>query len=315
MRTLSTRAFFALALLTSCAIPAQAQRPDIGFKRGDSVVVAIPLKLATVRLGGLLGLSPRLEYSVGLTGEPGAPVVHDSAGNPVANWQAAGFPSSLHYAVQQVNTVRRPNRSQAVEVVLRNGTIATRVFAPVGQEAALQAFLAPLSKADSVRDAGYRALGELFFTGPLAAYPQDDRMKILTWAQVTAGGSKIGSETYRGANYLVVDIPSDGNLWNDLVVKQPARIGKILTDRFAMLKAFARLSIAQQNIGGVKLATESCHGHAPDYTDKRCDPVEIFFPVASLVRFADDEITSQQLVNESVVRVSGDRIEVNLSAQ
>ena len=313
IRTLFLRASFVLGLLSIAAAHSEAQRPNIDFKRGDSVVVAIPLKLATVRLGGFLGISPRIEYFVGLA--DGGPVVHDSTGRAVPNWQAAGFPSSLHYAVQQVNTVRRPDRSQVVEVVLRNGAIATRVFAPVGQEAALQSFVAPLRQADSLRLAGYHALGELFFTGPLASYSQEDRVKILTWAHLTAGGSRIGSETYRGANYLVVDIPTDGSLWNDLVIKQPTRIGKILTDRFAMLKAFARLSIPNQSIGGVKLSTESCHGHAPTYTDKKCDTVEIYFPVVSLLKFADDEITSQQLVNESVVRVAGDRIEVNLSAQ
>jgi hypothetical protein len=278
-------------------------------------VIAVPLAAATEwRLGGLLGLAPRFALDAALS-ESGEAVVKDSTGAVRANWRAAGFPSLLHFVVEQINPVRRPGGVKATEVVLRSGGIAGRVFVPEGQEAAVRQVIAPLAKADSVYQAGYHALGEVFFTGPLASFSEVERALVLTWAHRTAGGSLVGSEAYRGANYFTVTIPADGSMWNDLVVRQSQRIGKILTDRFAMMKAFARLSIPHQAIGGVKLSTTSCHGHAPNYTDAKCEPVEIYFPLATLVRFADDEITSQQLVNESVVRVAGDRIEVDLSNQ
>jgi hypothetical protein len=305
-----------IAALLATSIPAAgAQRPDVGFARRDSVVIAVPLTAATEwKLGGFMGVAPRFVFDASLA-ESGEAVVKDSTGTVRTNWRAAGFPSALHFMVEQINQVRRPGGVKATEVVLRSGVIAGRVFVPEGQEAAVRQVIAPLAKADSVYRAGYRALGEVFFTGPLASFTEAERSIILTWAHLTAGGSFVGNESYRGANYFTVNVPGDGNTWNDLVVRQNQRIGKILSDRFPMMKAFARLSIPHQAIGGVKLSTKSCHGHAPNYTDMRCDPVEIYFPLNSLIRFADDEITSQQLVTESVVRVSGDRIEVDLSNQ
>ena len=315
MRTSFLVTVLIVCLLTGLAPSASAQRLDAGFARRDSVVLTVPLVAATEwRLGGFMGVSPRFVFDVGLD-ESGTAVVKDSAGTLRANWRTAGFPSTLHFMVEQINQVRRPGGVRATEMVLRSGMIAGRIFIPEGQEAAFQQVIAPLASADSAWSVGYRALGDLFFTGPLASFSETERSLILTWAHLTAGGSRIGSETYRGANYFTVEIPSDGSMWNDLVILQNQRIGKILSDRFPMMKAFARLSIPHEGIGGVKLSTTSCHGHAPNYTDKRCDPVEIYFPLAVLLRFADDEITSQQLVNESVVRVSGDRIEVDLSGQ
>lgn len=313
MRTTSVGIVLAACLLPGIVPAASAQRPEVGFARRDSVVLTVPLAAATEwRLGGLMGDAPRFAIEVELD-ETGAVIVKDSAGTARSNWRAAGFPSTLPFMVEQINPVRRPGGVRATEVVLRFGTIAGRVFVPDGQEAAFRQVIAPLAGADSAWAAGYRVLGDAFFTGPLASFSQSERMLILTWAHRTARAQRIGSESYRGANYLTVELPRDGSTWNDLVVRQNQRIGKILSDRFPMMKAFARLSIQHQAIGGVKLATRSCHGNAPNYADKRCDPVEVYFPLAALLRFADDEITSQQLINESVVRVSGDRVEIDLT--
>jgi hypothetical protein len=306
-----------LVVLSLFALPASSasQRPDVGLSRRDSVVIAVPFVAATEwRMGGMLGVAPRFAYEVS-TDESGAVAVKDSAGALRTNWRAAGFPPSMRFQVEQINEVRRPGGVRAIEVVLRSGFVAGRVFVPQGQEALVKQVIAPLSQADSVYSLGYRALGDALFTGPLASFTEGERRVILAWAHLTAGGSFIGSETYRGATYLTVNVPADGSTYNDLVVRQNQRLGKILSDRFPMMKSFARLSFPHQAIGGVKLSTTSCHGHAPAYTDLKCDPVEIYFPLADLVRFADDEITSQQLVNASVVRLSGNRIEVDLSNQ
>ena len=304
------------ALLTVAPRPADAQRrPEIGFNRGDSVVVAIPFGLSTLRFGGFLGLVPRREFEIGIA-EGGTIEVRDTTFTPISGWQTSGFPLLVPYAIREIRTIDRRSRQKAVEVVLRSTAGGdVRLYAPVGQEEAFHLLLAPTSAADSVRKASYRALGEVFFTGPLASFSPEARNIMLTWADITAKSTRLRSERYRDANYFAIELPSDGNVWNDLVVRQNQRIGKLLTDNFPMLKTFARLSIPHEGIGGLKLETRSCHGTAPNYTNTRCDPVEIYFPLTSLLRFAQDDITSQQLVNESIVRVANDRIEVDLSNQ
>jgi hypothetical protein len=45
------------------------------------------------------------------------------------------------------------------------------------------------------------------------------------------------------------------------------------------------------------------------------DKLEILVPRAELAKLANDEVTSQQLVAASVVRLNGNRIDVDLSQQ
>ena len=53
----------------------------------------------------------------------------------------------------------------------------------------------------------------------------------------------------------------------------------------------------------------------PDNGEAGLDLVEILVPRAELAKLANDEVTSQQLVAASVVRLNGNRIDVDLSQQ
>lgn len=53
----------------------------------------------------------------------------------------------------------------------------------------------------------------------------------------------------------------------------------------------------------------------PDNEEAGSDKLEILVPRAELAKLADDEVTSQQLVNASVVRLDANRIEGDLSQQ
>ena len=103
MRTSFLGAILVACLLTGLTSAVSAQRPDIGFARRDSVVLTVPLVAATEwRLGGFMGVAPRFAFDVGLD-ESGAVVVKDTLGTMRANWRTAGFPSMLHFIVEQIN--------------------------------------------------------------------------------------------------------------------------------------------------------------------------------------------------------------------
>ena len=303
-----------LALTLVIPQPLPAQKVDIGYQKGDSVVVTIPRHLGATRMTGLFATNRKLDFEVGLS-TGGLPEVRDTMRAPVPEWRTTGFPSLFPYEIRGVKTITRPDKSKAVEVSLRGDLGDARVIVPLDQLSALAAFLAPAGAADSVRRVAYDTLGIVFFTGPLTAFSQDERHALLFWAHLTANSTRIRHERYKDTDYLVIDVPPDGNLWNDLRVTRGERVGRLLTDHFAMLKSFARLSVSHAALGGLKLEQPSCHGTAPGYSDAQCDQLEVYFPVASLVEFADDDITSQQLVNGSIVILADDRIEVDLSAQ
>jgi hypothetical protein len=98
-------------------------------------------------------------------------------------------------------------------------------------------------------------------------------------------------------------------------VTRAKRIGELLSNQFALLKAFAKLSISHADIGGLKLEQPTCHGTAPSYNDERCDKVEAYFTLDTLMKFNDADVTSQQLLDQNIILVSQDRVQVDLRDQ
>jgi hypothetical protein len=233
-----------------------------------------------------------------------------------SDWRTGGFPSVRHYYVSNVKTVSRLGVARFIEVTLKVPRwYDYRLFAPEEQPEALRALVAPARAADSVLKVAYDSLGAHFFTGPLAAFTPEERQLLLTFAHITANGTRIGSETFKGVTYLTITLPGDGNVWNNLRVTRSERIGRVISEQLALLKTFARIAVRHDLLGGLKLTQTSTHGTAPNYVDIRNDRVEAYFPLDALLKFAEADITSQQLVNLSIVLVSGDRIEVDLSTQ
>jgi hypothetical protein len=85
--------------------------------------------------------------------------------------------------------------------------------------------------------------------------------------------------------------------------------------QFATLNTIAKLSLSQSSIGGLRLEQPSCHGTAPDYVDAVCDRVEAYSGVGPLLQVRDADLTSQQLIDQAIVLVNGDRMQLDLTEQ
>ena len=296
--------------------PSGGQSPDIGVAKGDSVVLVVPTRFAAINRSGLGGLNRKFDVDAHMTN--GVLQIRDPDDSTwQAEWRTAGFPSVSHFYVSNVKTVTRlAGQLRFIEVTLkRPGLYDYRLFAPADQPQAIRPLLAPLAAADSVRRMAYDSLGARFFTGPLAGFSPSERSLLLTFAHITANGTRIASETFKGVTYLTITLPDDGNTWNNLRVTRSERIGRLIGNQLALLKTFALAAVRHDIIGGLKLTQPSTHGTAPNYLDTRSDRVEAYFPLDVLLKFAEADITSQQLVNQSIILVNGDRVEVDLSTQ
>lgn len=305
-----------VATLLILTLPAAAQRIDLGFKKGDQVAIAVPFRFATVRSTGWAGQNTKLDFDARI--ENGAVELLSPSGEWSREWRLAGFPSLGRYEVGNIKTVDREDKGKGkwIEVTLKiSKGYDYRFFSPVDQPAALRALLAPAAAADSIRVLAYDSLGQRFFVGPLAGFSATERVLLLSFAHVTAQGTRISSETYKSVVYLVVTLPGDGNTWNDLVVNRSKRVGRLIGEQLPLLKGFAKVAVPHDAIGGLKLEQPSRHGTAPDYANARDDHVAAYVPMDALLRFADADITSQELVNRSIVLVNDDRVEVDLSTQ
>jgi hypothetical protein len=290
---------------------ASAQQLDVGVAIGDTGVVLLPLSFgekdnpSSWRVGNYTNFYVRLN--------DGAVEVRDPVSRSwVKDWRGVAFPSRRNF---KVNSVKKVGKGKPKEDFLELTMFHTRIYAPVGQPEALRAVVAPVGRTDSAFRVSYDALASRFFTGPLASFSQDERLLLLKFAHITANGTTLGSEVFKGITYLTVSLPEEENVWNDLVVNRSKRVGKLIGAQLPLLKAFAQISVSHQTIGGLKLAQPSIHGTAPDYKNVSADKVEAYFPMEAMLKFANADITSQQLVNQSIILVNGDRVEVDLSSQ
>jgi hypothetical protein len=169
--------------------------------------------------------------------------------------------------------------------------------------------------ADAYRKEAYAALGSKFFTGPLAALPEDKKTALLTFAHVAAQGTKMGSTTYKDHLYLVVDLGEDDTVYNELRLNQAQRLNRVMNDKLLMiLKAFALPVRDVADIYGLKLEFAIPHkSFGETYATPETDKLEVYAPADLIRKFAEADITSQQLLDGSVVIVNSNRVQVALS--
>src|SRR4051812_19117187 len=105
-----------LALIVLGVSEIHAQKIDIGFKKGDSVLVLIPPLLATTRYSGVSGSDKRLDFEV-TQGPSGRGEVLDSneLGHP--DWRSSGFPWLVPFEFRGVHSVRPMVRNKEGELV------------------------------------------------------------------------------------------------------------------------------------------------------------------------------------------------------
>jgi hypothetical protein len=280
------------------------------------VVVLVPISLTNPQTAGFWGTQTKLDVEVRLA-DGAAEILDPVSKDWRRDWRSIGFPSTARYRVKSFRTVHHNNTKNGYKELTLNlaKDIDVRVYAPVAQAQAMKTVVAPAIQADSALKVAYDTLGAQFFVGPLASFSPEERLVLLKFAHVTASGTKIAPETFKDVTYLSVSLPGSSSTWNNLVVNQSKRVGRLISEQLPLLKAFAKISLQHKGIGGLALIQSSRHGTAPYYTDVKVDKVIAYFPLDAMIKFAQADITSQQLINQSIILVNDDRVEVDLSSQ
>ncbi len=308
-----------IALVASISVfsSVQAQKSeDTGFSKRDSVVIAVPTALMNVHLS--TGIFATYKYDLDARSNGGVIEVLDSAtGTWRSDWRSAGFPPSGRYDIHKIIKVTRIGTKQKMWEITVNtsGTQDFRIFVPVEQPEVARALIAPVAAADSVLQLSYAAIDSVTFVGPLATFSPAERTALLKFAHITANGTTLGSEDFKGLTYMTISLPLYGSTWNDLQVTRSKRIGALIEEQLALLKLFAKIAMPHDAIGGLMLRQDVRHGTAPYYTDATTEHVMAYFPLKAILSFADFDITSQELVNQSIILVDDNRVEVDLSSQ
>ena len=123
------------------------------------------------------------------------------------------------------------------------------------------------------------------------------------------------AETFKEKRYFIAVFPPDATVLNELRLDQASRVAFLLNDRYlATLKALASPLKGLTGIDGAGLDFPIAHkSFLDDRAKPTVDRVQLYVPAETLRHFADADITSQQLVDGSVLLVNGTRVQLQLA--
>ena len=121
------------------------------------------------------------------------------------------------------------------------------------------------------------------------------------------------TETFRGKDYIGVFIGSGLGVYNSLKLDQPARVRHLLHEQLlTLIKEFAEVAEGAGTYGLLVSLSIPYRNFLDDDQDVRYDTLRLYLPIAEIKRFAEYEITSQDLVDASVIIVNDNRVAVTL---
>ena len=236
------------------------------------------------------------------------------SGDP--EWRLSAFPCLLEIEVKKVGYDAGKHRTRVdVKTAL---TSEVRLFF-VGQEGDAPRLFKAVTIAPSEKEAYLRATyatfaKHFFADGPLASIPEEKQVTLARYAHITAHGAKMGTAKYKDQLYLVVSLPPLTTVFNDLRMNRQQRVARVLSDSLlAAMKEFASVVADVESVYGLKLELAIPHRPFTQASGTQLDACEIYAPSAEIKHFAEADITSQALIDKSVVIVNSNRTEVRLS--
>jgi hypothetical protein len=299
---------FVVFNLALCAFAAAQQNSVIDIPKGKFVVLKVPGKLAGYEKvsswNGNVSYSAIVEQS-----EKGGLIV-----SGLSEWRAAGWPLMRQLTFEKVSREKNYTlvelRDPLFSIKLRFDNTIKDLNASF-HEIAFVGLLSEFEASDYYRNEVINTVLPRVFSGSLASIPTERKLNLLK--ELRYVDSAIRYEKYKGNDYLSIDVGGDTEVYNTIRVDQSHRIGHSLNQRvLAYFKRVARIIKFHQQVDGIKVTilipyknfvTESYN--APSY-----DQIEIYSPMDVIRQFADDELTNQEFVEESILLVNGNRMRI-----
>jgi hypothetical protein len=246
----------------------------------------------------------------------GVEVTCDEAGcvvNGQKDWQTSGFPWLVEGTVGKT-FVDKKTKKTVVEVRTESGSNVRVVFPNAADvdKGIAAVTLQPGKSSEAYRASIYKELAKTVFSGDLARVPAESQSRLLAFAD--AVGSPLSVANYKEGTYLSVDVGDDGNVYNTLQMNQMQRVARSLREH--IVPALKRISgdVVASSMTGVKVTFKVHFENFLDkYVSSSTDQVVMYVPAEALKQFADADISSQKLLDGSVILVNDDRVEISLA--
>jgi len=287
---------------------AEAKEWPLALPKGSAVVARIPTQFWKVDKYDSVSSSGQRIYFVDVEDVLNA-----------RGWQTSGFPYCGEFTLTKILEHRPTWKLRYTVVELRNSNIYLKLrFGPevkdLGTE--FEKVIAAgdwnhFETSDDFRNNVFAAQNDKIFVGPLTRL--SDPFKIALMRMVCDGRNTFDVETFKGRTYFAVALANDGTVYHSLKLDESARARRIINEQLLhRIKVFR--GVAQQaGIDGVKFTVEIAFRDFLKESVAHIDKLEVYVPLSLSMSFADADITSQQLVDGSVVLLNDNRIQVPLS--
>lgn len=302
---------FAIAVLGAVLmVTASSQAKDwpLTIPKGSVVVAKVPTKFWRVDKYDDVSSKGQSIYYVE------AKDVLDTPG-----WQMSGFPYCGEFTVTKVFEYKPFYKLRYTDVELRNNAIYLKLrFSPEIKDlnAEFQKLTAPgnwsvFESSDEFHKTVFATQNSMIFVGPLAQL--SDSLKIALMRTVCDGQNTFDVETFKSRSYFAVHLASDGIVYNSLKLDESARVRRTINEELLHRIKLFRGIAEQTGIDGVKFTISISYRDFVNETVAHVDKMEVYVPLDLSMKFADADITSQQLLDGSIVLLNDNRIQVNLA--
>ena len=297
-------------VLGLCApFPADAQ---VLLKKNVQVLLRVPLSAFTKQFkGGWLVYSGTIAWT-------GAGTVEV---NGRGDWMERAFPSSQLWRLEDVGRPRAGGRLLKLRDRTLNSERALYLTIVGDSEQAFNAITALPQDSLAVGTAAVNAIASSPSMRELEQNLPGVGLRLVKVAAEqsrrvrdnSTADSVLGIEPYKAGKYLRFDLGEATSIYNDLRVSQGERVTMAFnTFVLSIAKAFTPTLLAATSLHGLKIELEVPHEDFLKDGPLTFDRLHTYFPVKALRSFEQDELTSQQLVDECVVLLDGNRIKVQL---
>lgn len=303
-------ALVALALAIAFSAPVASQ------VAGDTVTVVLPQSVLVKGRSGLL--DDRSVQFVEFRISNGSVVPWGDE-----NWRTSGFPLMREYTIHRTRT-----RRGTTEIELRGEGETLKLYFPAGTgdtAEALKPFALPGPPSSPAALAYLEGVDEqmapTFFKDVRLPLTPLQQLALTRAARESGHAVTFGRSEYKARVYLRVDVGALPSPYAALLPNQLARVAKAVNDQLATLvKDFGRPLSGSRGVDGIQLvvrlvspASSAVVAPKRDSGPGSGDLVYWYVPLGVIAPFAGDEITSQQVVDQSVLIVNGNRVELSLA--
>lgn len=169
--------------------------------------------------------------------------------------------------------------------------------------------------ARALRDKAATRVAQTFFVGDLSSVSEEKRVALMK-AITDLGATSLKKTIYRDAPYLDLNLGDHDVVFNTIQLDRNQRVARVTAEH--LIPAARKLE--EQLVGidaltGVALTLSVGYKNFvnPTNAESGVDKIELFVPRAELTKLLRDEVTGQQLLANSVVRLNGSRVDVDLN--